>query len=258
MGWREVVLPKEHGSWSLALEPVALGLIAAPSAAGGWFAVAATAGFLARRPLKSVVREAAGPRREAARRALAGLTVVAVGGLGGALAGGAVSGVAWLLWLAPTVALGGVFAAFDLKNAWRSEIAEIAGAAAFAWLSAVLAAAAGAEGRVAAVLGVAMVARAVPTVMMVRAAVRGAKTGEWRTAPALAAAGLALAGGGALWWNGLAPATLVGALGILLARSVVLLRFARLRARTLGIVELCMGIGYVGAVGAAWNLLPKP
>ena len=27
--WRAVVLPKEHGSWSLAFEPVALGLLAA-------------------------------------------------------------------------------------------------------------------------------------------------------------------------------------------------------------------------------------
>ncbi len=30
----QLTLPKEHGSWSLALEPVAFGLLVAPSAAG--------------------------------------------------------------------------------------------------------------------------------------------------------------------------------------------------------------------------------
>ena len=46
--WREVVkltLPKEHGSWSLALEPVAFGLLVAPSAAGAALALAAGLGF---------------------------------------------------------------------------------------------------------------------------------------------------------------------------------------------------------------------
>ena len=53
----ELVLPKEHGSWSLALEPVALGLLAAPSVGGGWFALATLAAFLARRPLRAVYRD---------------------------------------------------------------------------------------------------------------------------------------------------------------------------------------------------------
>jgi hypothetical protein len=44
--WRDVILPKEHGSWSLALEPIALGLLVAPSWAGGSLAVAVLAGFL--------------------------------------------------------------------------------------------------------------------------------------------------------------------------------------------------------------------
>ena len=32
--WRELVWPKEHGSWSLAGEPLALALVAAPTTAG--------------------------------------------------------------------------------------------------------------------------------------------------------------------------------------------------------------------------------
>ena len=37
--WREairLVLPKEHGSWSLALEPLVLGFIAAPKCSATW------------------------------------------------------------------------------------------------------------------------------------------------------------------------------------------------------------------------------
>ncbi|MGH8022300.1 MAG: YwiC-like family protein [Limisphaerales bacterium] len=55
--WRDgikLVWPKEHGSWFLALEPVALGMLAAPSGAGAALAVAASSGFLLRRPLKIV------------------------------------------------------------------------------------------------------------------------------------------------------------------------------------------------------------
>lgn len=48
-----VFLPKEHGSWSLALEPLALGLLVAPTIAGAALTTAALAGFFARRPLKA-------------------------------------------------------------------------------------------------------------------------------------------------------------------------------------------------------------
>ena len=47
---RALLLPREHGSWSLALEPLALGLIAAPSWPGAALALAALALFFARRP----------------------------------------------------------------------------------------------------------------------------------------------------------------------------------------------------------------
>ncbi|HQY06456.1 MAG TPA: YwiC-like family protein, partial [Lacunisphaera sp.] len=58
-----VFLPKEHGSWSLALEPLALGLLLAPSAAGGALLAAALAGFFARRPLKTALTAPASARR---------------------------------------------------------------------------------------------------------------------------------------------------------------------------------------------------
>ncbi|MES1167658.1 MAG: YwiC-like family protein, partial [Oleiharenicola lentus] len=47
-----IFLPREHGSWFLVLEPLALGLLVAPSSAGGALAVATLAAFFMRRPLK--------------------------------------------------------------------------------------------------------------------------------------------------------------------------------------------------------------
>src|SRR5690348_13588654 len=76
--WREgikLALPKEHGSWFLALEPVALGLLVAPTGAGVALAVAAVAGFFLRRPLKIVLRE---PDCERWQTALASVLVLAI------------------------------------------------------------------------------------------------------------------------------------------------------------------------------------
>ena len=90
--WREIVWPREHGSWSLALEPLALGLLVAPSLAGTWFALAVLAGFLARRPLKMAVKDAKPERRAAARGLLAVCGIVAGGAFGACVVLG---GVAW-------------------------------------------------------------------------------------------------------------------------------------------------------------------
>ena len=53
--WRSVVIPAEHGGWGLTFEPALLGLLLAPSIAGGALAGAALLAFLARTPLKVVL-----------------------------------------------------------------------------------------------------------------------------------------------------------------------------------------------------------
>ena len=60
---RTIALPNEHGGWGLALEPIALGLLVAPSPAGFFLAVATLGAFLARHPFKIV----AGDRRRGRR-----------------------------------------------------------------------------------------------------------------------------------------------------------------------------------------------
>lgn len=52
---RAVALPAEHGGWALIVEPVALGLLVAPSVGGLFIGAGALAAFLARHPLKLAI-----------------------------------------------------------------------------------------------------------------------------------------------------------------------------------------------------------
>jgi hypothetical protein len=252
--WRELVLPKEHGSWSLALEPLVFGLLAAPSGAGGWLALAVVAGFFARRPLRIAWRDPRPERRRDAAMALAGC------GLAGALslvAAVVTAGAGWMIWLVPSAIAGGLFLSFDLRNGGREEMAEVAGSAAFALLPAALGVIAGAAPGVAVALAVVMTGRAIPTVLSVRAALRGAKTGNRRPLPALVAAFAAW--GAAAWMHrhGLVPAVALVALGALAWRTFALLVYPRpaMRARTMGMIEAVVGLAFVAIVGCAWGSL---
>ncbi len=250
--WVSVVLPREHGSWSLALEPLAFGLIAAPSLAGASLALAVVAAFFARRPLRMWCGEAVAAGRAEARGPLAVLVVVAVGAFGVTVMLG---GTAWLGWLLPVAAAGAVFLYFDWRAAGRESVAEVAGATAFALLPAALAALAGWGSSAAVALALVMLGRAVPAVLTVRECLRAAKTG--RRAPGLALVGAAgaLIAGVVLARSGLAPTLAAWCLALLAARTLALLVWPRpaWRARTLGMIETVLGIGFVLTAALAWR-----
>ncbi len=250
--WRDVVMPKEHGSWSLAFEPLALGLLIAPSAAGGLLAASVAAGFFARRPLRIAIMDARVGRRADARAVIGGLAALGVLGFAGAIALG---GSAWLPWLVPSLLAGVVFAGYDVRSAGREEIAEVTGAAAFAWLPAILAILAGATPLGAVGLAAVMVGRAVPTVLCVRSVLRATKTGERRVLPALLGAGVALSVALLFFRAGAAPFTAVGLLAALALRAIALLVFPRpaLRGRTLGMIEAALGVLFVVVLAATWT-----
>lgn len=251
--WRDLVLPKEHGSWSLALEPVAFGLLAAPSLGGVGLAAAAVAGFFARRPLRTAVGDSQPERRAAARRATVACGTIALAAWFGAMAFG---GIGWLPWLVPTAFAGAVFVHFDLQKAGREQQAEVAGAFAFAWMPAAFAVLAGWGWRAAAALGVVMIARAVPTVLTVRGTIRARKTGKAAPALPVLATVIAAAAVIALARAGLAPWTAALLAGVLTARSFGLLVYPRpqFRASTIGIIEAGFGVLYVVAIAIAWRL----
>ena len=250
--WRDVLWPREHGSWSLALEPLAFGLIAASSAGGFALAGVVTAAFFARRPLRWLKPELRDERTLVAGMAMGGCGVIMAAGLGAITVR---HGVAWLPWLAPSLVGGAVFLAYDLRGLGRELVPEVAGAAAFAAVPAALATLAGWTPGAAASLGLIMMGRAVPTVLCVRAVLREQKTGEPDRASALVAVVLAFVGSFALQAASLAPLTAVVALALLAGRAGWLLVYPRpaLRARTLGLSEAMLGLAFVVVVGMAWR-----
>lgn len=252
--WREgikLALPKEHGSWFLALEPVALGLLVAPTAAGTALAVAAISGFLLRRPLKILLREPDSERWQAARASVLALALFAVFGL---LLAAKMGGVAKLWPLLPAAIAGLVFVWCDSRNEAREGAAETAGALAFGLLPAAFGALAGWSAPASLALAAVMLVRSVPTVLTVRANLRLKKGQAVSILPALLAAGVGLALAGWLVSLRLAPWTAAFFAAVFAARTIWLLcRRPRLSARTIGMAEATLGGLMVLALAGTWK-----
>ena len=252
--WREAVkltLPKEHGSWSLALEPVALGLLVAPSSAGLALTLAAVTGFFLRRPIKLALTGKRDERQPVAVICVATLMLVVISGLFLAARLGASGG----LWpLLPAAFAGAVFAWCDGRNEAREGAAEVAGAMAFGILPATFGALAGWSVATSLALAVVMLVRSVPTVLMVRTCLRIRKGQKFMIAPALVAAG---AGFGFVVWLAtlhLAPWTAAIFALVFLARAIWLLLWRPpMTARTLGITELMLGLITVLVLALVWK-----
>ncbi len=240
--WRaaiQLTLPKEHGSWSLALEPVAFGLLVAPSAAGGTLAVAALAGFFLRRPLKILLCELDCERWKIARASVFVLTIFAAVGLLLAVRLGRVEN----FWpLIPAALAGLVFVWADSRNEAREGTAEIAGAVTFGILPAVFAALAGWSVNQSLALAAMSLNRSVPTVLTVRTRLRMAKQQKVSVLPAIMAV---LVGTGLMTWFAvqhlapwLAPAFAV----VFVVRTFWLLLWRpQITARQIGITEAVLG-----------------
>lgn len=249
-----LTLPREHGSWSLALEPLALGLLAAPSAAGVPLAMAALAGFFLRRPLKLVMSSKSDLRRTPALGCVIVLATFAIANLLLAARAGGAPGL-WLL--IPAALAGMIFAWFDSRGESRQGAAELAGATAFGLLPAAFAALAGWSVIQSVAIAVVMLVRSLPTVLFVRTYLRRHKGRSVTTAPALIAAG---AGFFLTVWLVLLrtapwPATVFAFL--LAARTYWLLngRNLRIAARTMGMTEMALGAAMVLTLAVTWKSL---
>ena len=249
---KSLLLPKEHGSWSLAFEPVALGLLAAPSAGGVALAGAVVAGFFTRRPLKlALTLPVADPRRATAGwLAFTGATLALA-----ALAGAATLGSWRALWpLLLAAPCGAVFLWFDLRNEMREAEAELAGSMAFALTPAVWATLAGWAPAPALALAGLTLARSVPTVLLVRTYVRIIKGQPVALFPPLAAATVALLFILALGTRQLVPPAAV-VLGVIFwLRGCWLVTSFRPAwpARRVGVMEAILGTVQVGVLAAAY------
>lgn len=238
-----VFLPKEHGSWSLAFEPLALGLLVAPSAAGTALAAAAASAFFARRPTKAVLVQ--GPRPLAGSLIAATLLILCAAA---GLIEATILGRLALLWpLLLAAPLGGLYLFFDLRNGARAASAELAGGTAFALLTAAIATLAGWSPKTSLALAAIMVARTVPTVIAVRSTVRLNKLQDASRAAPVAAAVAAFLLLVVLASLSLVPWITAVLSLLLVARAVLLLAplGTKLSARRIGINEAVLGVLYI-------------
>lgn len=255
--WRRVLLPAEHGAWAFLGEPIVLGLLVAPSPAGVLLAVAAAAGFLARQPLRLIVGDRRHgrryPRTVQAERALGLAMLVALVALAGAhlLARGA-----W--WPALVVAAPFAVAALalDLGRRSRELAAELAAVVALGAIAAAIALANGRDPGTAYGLWGVLAARALPSVLVVRARLRLDRGEHAPVAPAIAASALAPVAIGALVWAGWVPWPAAAALALLLGRAIWALSPMRPRWTTpqLGVSEIVAGLLVVAATAVGHAL----
>jgi hypothetical protein len=248
---RLIVLPTEHGGWSFLGEPILLGLLVAPSWSGTLVALAAVAAFMARQPLRLFVsdrqRGKTYPRTLLAERAFAVLALVAAGALAGALALAHGPLHRAVLMAAP---LGAAALAFDLGKRSREAAGELSGALALGAVAAAIALGGGWPLEPALALWGVLAARAVPTILFVRARLRlekgqpaGIRDALWAHVVAIVWVALLAA------WR-LAPENAVWAMVMLAGRAVWGLSPARPRLKTwqLGVTEIVFGVIVVLAI----------
>jgi hypothetical protein len=135
--WRSVVIPSEHGGWGLTLEPALLGLLVAPSLAGGAIAIAAFLAFLVRTPLKVVLVDRH-RRRELERDHLARRVVAVEGALLVTLVvlALALAGIEWILPLVAALPFFALELWFDSRSRSRRLLPELCGAVGIAAIAA--------------------------------------------------------------------------------------------------------------------------
>jgi len=245
---RTIAFPIEHGGWGFLAEPVLLGLVLVPSRAGLAIAVATVTAFLMRHPAKLYWRNRhrldLSPRFRIARRFA--VLYAAITGAGFTVA---VTLAGWkpllpFLILSPLLAM---YGAFDVNNQARRLLPELVAPMGLAAAAPAIALAGGSEWRVAGVLWLLLQARAVPSILYVRARLRLERGAEIDRLPSVLSHLVAVAVGAALWGADQAPLLAAMALVVLLVRSVRGLSPSRrpARAKEVGFSELGFGLGYV-------------
>ncbi|NOY55211.1 MAG: YwiC-like family protein [Actinobacteria bacterium] len=244
---RSVALPTEHGGWGFTLEPILLGLLVAPSAAGWEIAAAALGVFLARRPVKlfstDVIRGRWLPRSTTALAVAAVYGVVAIAG-----AAGAITTTRGPFWWPLLVAV--PFAAFALRadahSHNRALAPQLAGSIAMGSTVAAIAMGAGWEWIPAFGLWLILAARDIAAIVLARGMVRRFKDKSVdRTRiyiVQVAAVGVVAAGAAA----GVVPWLGVVAIGLLGIIAVVSLTRPPVPAKVVGWTQ--MGVGLMVAL----------
>jgi YwiC-like protein len=251
LSWLKLILPKEHGTWSFILEPLVFALLIAPSWPGASLCLAVLIAAFARRPLKlaSTLRD---PEERALARRISGWMAIGVAiGFGTTLLLG---GIGPGLLLLPSLVAGAAYLLFDRVGESRAAAAEIAGASSLAFIPAGVLAYAGWSTLAALAAAFVMLARVVPTILVVRSYLHRRKGETVSGLPALATCGLASLGVGVLSWFCFVPWSATIMMDLLLMRAIALLVWPgpELRPRQIGLFESAIGSIFVFWVGLSW------
>jgi hypothetical protein len=245
VAWKPVALPVEHGAWSFLLEPVILGLILAPSAAGFCLGIAALAAFLTRHPLRLAALDyrkgTRYPRTQLAQQFT--LAYGAVAALFALLAiASAEYGFTVAIVAAAPLALGALV--FDLRGRGRDLVAEIAGSIALGASATAIVLAGGGPERVAWMAWLLLALRAVTAIVYVRARLELERTGDSPVFAVTILHALVLMAVLGLMSFQLAPPLAVAAFAILLFRAAFcLLSPSRgTRPQVVGVQEVVFGV----------------
>lgn len=246
---KSIALPAEHGGWALLFEPIALGVLLAPSVAGAYLALGALGFFLTRQPLTIAIatRNRPSPRATIARQFV--FLYLALGSF--ALLAAIAFGQNQFLWpLVIAAPLLIVQVAHDWAGHRRALVSEIAGAAAVSSLAAMITLAGGWPIRPAFALWAIMTARAVPAILYVRACVARLRRRPTSCSSMLVAHLLAVVAVATLAGVHLAPRVAVAATIVLLVRAIIgFARVSHLTAKQLGLSEVAFGTFTVVVIG---------
>lgn len=248
---KSVALPIEHGAWGFLFEPLAAGVLLAPSMAAPWIVLMVVGAFLLRQPLKFLIPDwMAG--KNLPRTSLAKKFALIYAAIFGA---GAIGTAAFVSWqnLVPFLAIA-PFAIYqiycDAARSSRELLPELTGAVALSSSVAVLALAGGWDATDALILWAIMPARLIPSILYVRSRLRLEKGKPAKIFPAVAANFLALAFGAALVYYKLSSVLVFLMLALLFGRAAFgLSRLRRpAKAKTVGIYEVVYGSLMVSAL----------
>ncbi len=254
---RAVALPSEHGGWALIIEPVALGLLVAPSLVGLFIGAGALACFLARQPLKLAI----GDRRKNRilnRTSLADRFALVYAMLATVFFSIAVARPPRELLLPLAFAGPLVFIQFlyDAKGQSRKLIPELAGALGVGSISTAIALAGGWSRPAAFALWILVACRHVPTIVYLRVLLsrRRQKERPPVNAAVIAVQVLPLLAVYLLLFLKIAPAVAIVVFAVLFARAVIgLFSHGVPTPKKLGISEIAFGTFAVLMVGAGYR-----
>jgi hypothetical protein len=246
--WRGVALPVEHGGWGFLLEPLLLGLLLFPSRAAVALSLAVIAAFLLRQPAKIILVDWR-RGRTFTRTQLAWRFAILYAGIAlfGVAATTSLAGIDWLLPSLLALPFGLIFLYYDLAQPGRTWQAEIAAPVALASAAASMAIIDGWSLGPSLALWIALTARAIPSILYVRARLRLDRGKDPDPILPILSHVIALFGVATLIQIELLPWPSLIPFVILLARAIhgLSARRWRVSVKVIGFIELGLGIATV-------------